>query len=323
MRSTWRLARPGTPACSTRSSTAPTEITAPTACIDKALSSRLARRLSDWQGKALKISTSNEEFYRFYHQAVEDMAALRLPIRGTDHLEFVPAAGVPWFVGLFGRDSLIVSLQNALVYPDFARGALEVLGHWQATDRDDYRDAEPGKIMHELRTGELAHFRLIPHTPYYGTADATPLYLIVLHSAWRTTGDKGLIEQHLATAERMPGLDRRIWQIATATASKSTRPARRTASENQGWKDAGDAVVYPDGTLVQGPKAALASLQGGRLRRLDAAWPRSLTFIGESRPRRSNCAGRRRNCSSASTEAFWDEESVSTPSASTAIRSRC
>ncbi|CAB4046980.1 hypothetical protein LMG9964_00612 [Paraburkholderia phenoliruptrix] len=82
---------------------------------------------------------------------------------------------MPWFVALFGRDSLIASLQTALVHPGFARAVLDVLGSVQATERDDYRDAEPGKIMHELRRGELAKLKLIPHTPYYGTADATPL----------------------------------------------------------------------------------------------------------------------------------------------------
>ena len=80
----------------------------------------------------LKIRTSNEEFYRCYRQAIEDMAALRLPIAGTDHMVFVPAAGLPWFMAPFGRDSLIVSLQNILIYPEFARGALDVLGRWQA-----------------------------------------------------------------------------------------------------------------------------------------------------------------------------------------------
>jgi glycogen debranching enzyme len=104
---------------------------------------------------------------------------------------FLPAAGLPWFVAPFGRDSLIVSLQNILIYPEFARGALEILGSLQAKERDDYRDAEPGKILHEIRYGELAHFKLIPHTPYYGTADATPLYLITLHDTWRATGDRG------------------------------------------------------------------------------------------------------------------------------------
>jgi glycogen debranching enzyme len=78
---------------------------------------------------------------------------------------------VPWFVAVFGRDSLIASLQNIIVFPDFARGTLQRLAELQATDVDAYRDAEPGKIPHELRRGELAHFRRIPHTPYYGTAD--------------------------------------------------------------------------------------------------------------------------------------------------------
>src|SRR6202022_566568 len=119
-------------------------------------------------------------------------AALRLPIEGTDHTVFLPAAGLPWFMAPFGRDSLIVSLQNILIYPEFARGALDVLGRWQSKERDPFRDAEPGKIMHELRYGELAHFRLIPHTPYY---------LITLHAAWRATGDRSLLEKYMPVAE--------------------------------------------------------------------------------------------------------------------------
>ena len=164
-----------------------------------------------------------------FRQAMEDMAALRLPIAGTDHMVFIPAAGLPWFVAPFGRDSLIVSLQNILIYPEFARGALDVLGSLQAKEDDDYRDAEPGKILHELRYGELAHFKLIPHTPYYGTADATPLYLITLHAAWRATGDRALLEQHLADAEGcLPGST--TMATATATGSRNTRRARRSAT---------------------------------------------------------------------------------------------
>jgi glycogen debranching enzyme len=236
------------------------QVPAPKPCIEDALKSKASKRLADWQAKALKIHTSNEEFYRFYRQSLDDIAALRLPIQGTDHMEFVPAAGVPWFVGLFGRDSLIVSLQNAMVYPGFARGALEVLGRWQATERDDYRDAEPGKIMHELRTGELAYFKLIPHTPYYGTADATPLYLIVLHVAWRCTGDRALLEQHLPTAERcLEWIDKYGDRDGDGFQEYQTRS--RDGYENQGWKDAGEALVYPDGSLVKGPKA-LCELQG-------------------------------------------------------------
>src|SRR6185437_13036569 len=193
-------------------------------------------------------------------QAVEDMAALRLPIEGTDHLRFLPAAGVPWFVAPFGRDSLIASLQSALVYPSFARGSLDVLGSLQATERDDYRDAEPGKIMHELRLGELAHFKLVPHTPYYGTADATLLYLIVLHVAWRCTGDAGLLEHHLKTAEAcLEWIDNYGDRDGDGFQEYATRSP--VGYENQGWKDSGDSVVYPDGSLVKGPKA-LCELQG-------------------------------------------------------------
>jgi glycogen debranching enzyme len=237
-----------------------TVLEAPAECVEEGRQSKFGQRLRDWRETALKITTSNEELYRFYHQAVEDMAALRLPLADTRDFEFVPAAGVPWFVGLFGRDSLIVSLQNSLIYPGFARGSLEVLGRLQATERDDYRDAEPGKIMHELRRGELAHFKLIPHTPYYGTADATPLYLIVLHNAWRATGDHDLIDRHMATAERcLEWIDQYGDRDGDGFQEYQTRsPA---GYENQGWKDSGEALVYEDGSQVKGPKA-LCELQG-------------------------------------------------------------
>ena len=280
-------------------------VRAPAPCIEDALTSRAMRRLTDWQRRALKIRTSNEEFYRFYRQSVDDLAALRLPIEGTSQTEFVPAAGVPWFVGLFGRDSLIVALQCALVYPDFIRGALDVLGRWQATEQDDYRDAEPGKIMHELRTGELAHFKLIPHTPYYGTADATPLYLILLHVAWRCTGDMALIKQHLATAERcLSWIDDYGDRDGDGFQEYQTRsPA---GYENQGWKDAGEALVYPDGSLVKGPKA-LCELQGY----VYDAWQRMAELyeaLGEpAKAKRLKTKARR--LFERFNEAFWDEES--------------
>jgi len=233
---------------------------APRACALHPEGSRHAASQHAWQQAVLKLRTSNEEFYRFYHQAIEDMAALRLPIEGTDHMVFVPGAGLPWFNAPFGRDSLIVSLQNILVYPEFARGSLDVLGRWQATERDDYRDAEPGKIMHELRYGELAHFRLIPHTPYYGTADATPLYLVTLHAAWRATGDISLLRRHLGHAEAaLRWIDEYGDRDGDGFQEFKTRsPA---GYENMDWKDSGDSMMYPNGALVQGPKA-LCELQG-------------------------------------------------------------
>src|SRR5262249_60495022 len=115
---------------------------APDDCVENRHKSHQHATKSQWLKTVAKITTTNEEFYRLFRQALEDMAALRLPIKGTDHMVFMPAAGLPWFVAPFGRDSLFVSLQNMLIYPEFARGSLEILGALQAKDDDPYRDAD-------------------------------------------------------------------------------------------------------------------------------------------------------------------------------------
>jgi glycogen debranching enzyme len=277
----------------------------PRECADKSESSRVAHDRREWRRRVLKIRTPNDEFRRFYHQAVDDMAALRLPIEGTDNMVFVPAAGLPWFVTLFGRDSLIVSLQNMFVYPEFARGALDVLGRWQAKERDDYRDAEPGKILHELRFGELAHFKLIPHTPYYGTADATPLYLITLHAAWRATGDRALLERHREHAEGcLNWIDH--WGDRDGDGFQEYQTRSPAGYENLAWKDAGDAVRYPDGTPVKGPKA-LCELQGY----VYDAWLRMAEMFDElgEAERATELRDKAVRLFDRFNEAFWDEES--------------
>jgi glycogen debranching enzyme len=232
------------------------------------------------------------------------MAALRLPITGTDHMVFLPAAGLPWFVAPFGRDSLVVSLQNLLIYPDFARGTLDILGSLQAREEDDYRDAEPGKILHEIRYGELAYFKLIPHTPYYGTADATPLYLITLHAAWRAIGDKTLLERHLETAERcLSWIDEYGDRDGDGFQEYQTRSP--VGYENMGWKDSGDSVVYPDGSLVKGPKA-LCELQGY----VYDAWLRMSEVFDElGKPARAaELRTKAATLFKRFNEAFWDDE---------------
>lgn len=233
---------------------------APKECSDAYESSGAVRALKIWRKSVVRVDENASTFSRAFTQAIDDMAALRLPIEGTDDIRFVPAAGLPWFVALFGRDSLVISLQTAIVHPEFALGALRVLAKWQAHERDDYRDAEPGKIHHELRRGELAHFRLIPHTPYYGTADATPLYLVTLHSAFMTKGDAALLEEHLPTAERcLAWIDKYGDRDGDGFQEYQTRsPA---GYENQSWKDSGEAVVDDRGRDVKGPKA-LCEMQG-------------------------------------------------------------
>jgi glycogen debranching enzyme len=279
-------------------------IVTPRECSHFSDSSSHANKMDEWRRSVLKIETSNEEFYRCYRQGVQDMAALRLPLQGTDHMVFVPAAGLPWFVALFGRDSLIASLQAMMVYPEFAAGALDVLARYQATEHDDYRDAEPGKILHELRYGELAHFKLIPHTPYYGTADATPLYVVALHEAWRATGDRALIERHRQTMERcLTWIDKYGDRDGDGFQEYQTRsPA---GYENMGWKDSGDAVVYPNGTLVRGPKA-LCELQGY----VYDAWLRAAEIFDELDNKRRAAALRKKAADlfERFNAEFWDDD---------------
>ncbi len=233
---------------------------APLDCADHSVQSIHASSGELWRKGALRIRTSNEEFYRFYVQALDDMTALRLEMPGTGGTVMFPAAGLPWFVAPFGRDSLIASLQTILVDPSFARGALEVLAQLQAKELDEWRDAEPGKIPHEMRYGELAHFKLIPHTPYYGTADATPLYVIVLHAAWRATGDRTLLEHHLGTAEAcLRWIDESGDRDGDGFQEFQTRSS--AGYENMAWKDSGESSVNVNGSLVKGPKA-MVELQG-------------------------------------------------------------
>ncbi|MBW4690941.1 MAG: hypothetical protein KME27_04155 [Lyngbya sp. HA4199-MV5] len=213
-----------------------------------------------WFDGATQITTAQEEIYRFYQQSLTDMGALRLHDHDFADDIWLPAAGVPWFVTIFGRDSLIVSLQNMLVRPSFALGALKKLAQLQATEFDDWRDAQPGRILHELRSGELAYFNHVPHTPYYGTADATPLYLIVLHEAWKWTGDRSLLHEYRDVAIRcLEWIDQSGDRDGDGFQEYQTRSSQ--GIENQGWKDSGDAIVYPGGTKVKTP-IALCELQG-------------------------------------------------------------
>ncbi len=222
--------------------------------------SEQADALRNWRSQAMRLKTPHMGLQQLFDQSVDDLAALRLPLEGTDMEAFVPAAGIPWFAALFGRDSLITAIQTVPVYPNFARGALEVLACYQADEIDNSRDMQPGKIPHELRHGELVHLGMVPYRPYYGTADATPLYIVLLYNAWRFTGDQGLIEHHLETAERCLN-----WIDAHGDMDGDgfQEYQRRTpdGAENQGWKDAGNAIVYENGDDVPAPKA-LCELQG-------------------------------------------------------------
>jgi glycogen debranching enzyme len=257
-----------------------------------------------WRDAATKVTTANEDIYRLYRQSVEDMGALRLYDHDFAPDVWLPAAGVPWFVAIFGRDSLIAGLQSTIVNAGFARGALKKLAQLQATEMDDRRDAEPGKIPHEMRTGELAHFHRIPHTPYYGTADATPLYLITLHETWKWLGDLALLREHRDVALRcLEWIDR--YGDLDGDGFQEYRTRSPQGYENMSWKDAADAVVYPDGRQVPQPKA-LCELQGY----VFDAWMRTAEML-EALDERERAAGLRAKAKAlrvAFEEKFWCED---------------
>ena len=170
------------------------------------------------------------------------------------------AAGVPWFVALFGRGSLIAALQALAFDPAIAADTLRLLARYQGQRVDSWGDEEPGKIMHELRVGELAGINAVPQTPYYGTVDATPLFLILLgrHAAW--TGELTLFDELRTHVERALN-----WISEYGDSNEDGYLDYRSASKkglaNQGWKDSGDAITNDDGSLAT-PPIALVEVQG-------------------------------------------------------------
>jgi glycogen debranching enzyme len=170
------------------------------------------------------------------------------------------AAGAPWFYTLFGRDSLIPALMAGLAGDWPARGALAALGALQASEREDWRDAEPGKLPHECRRGELAQLDLVPHACYYGTHDAPSLYCLTLWSAWRWTADRELLDAHLPVARAaLRWCDELGDRDGDGLQEYATRS--RKGYYNQSWKDAGDAIVREDGGRADVPLATV-ELQG-------------------------------------------------------------
>jgi glycogen debranching enzyme len=216
--------------------------------------------LEQWLAGAPVLQTQDTALARTYRASLSDLGALRLhPDLGEGAT--LPAAGLPWFMALFGRDSLITSFQALPYLPGLAATTLRVLGARQAKERDDFHEQEPGKILHELRFGELTARGERPHSPYYGTADATPLFLILLDEYHRWSGDTELVrtlEPHARAALAW------IEDSGDADGDGYVEYACRnqaTGLVNQCWKDSWDAIQRADGTLARGP-IATCEIQG-------------------------------------------------------------
>lgn len=214
----------------------------------------------EFLNSATKLHSSNADIASYYQQALIDMGALRIKVKDNGHDFWMPAAGIPWFVAVFGRDSVTVSLQTMAVYHEFARGTLLRLAQLQATEVDDWRDAQPGKMPHELRCDELTQLHKLPYTPYYGTIDTTILWIITLAEAYRWNGDRSMLDQCRPSLEKaLTWIDKYGDFDDDGFVEYLTRS--KVGLRNQGWKDSGDSMVYPDGSLVE-PPIALCEVQG-------------------------------------------------------------
>jgi glycogen debranching enzyme len=223
-------------------------------------SSEMIEDLRRWEADAPKLECDWAPLKVTYRRSIVDLAALRFSplIAGRNSL---PAAGLPWFMTMFGRDSIFTSLQALPFVPELARTTLHVLGRWQGSRVDDFRDEDPGRILHEMRYGELSAFEERPHTPYYGAADATPLYVVLLDEYERWTGDTDLVRRWEPEARAaLDWIDRYADLMGNGYISYRRRNPE-TGLENQCWKDSWDSISYRDGRLPGFPRAT-AELQG-------------------------------------------------------------
>lgn len=185
-------------------------------------------------------------------QATHDLSALRLPDLDHGDRSWVPAAGLPIYIALFGRDILTAGWQASVLSTSMADGALRELPKWQGQVENDWRDEQPGRMLHEAHTGPLATLNYNPRSRYYGAATTSSFYPVLVSELWHWTGNKPEIEALLEPARR--GLlwkDKYTDRFGDGFYDYQSRSSQ--GNRNQGWKDSGDAIVYEDGRLVDPP----------------------------------------------------------------------
>ena len=235
----------------------------------------MERSLERWLADAPRLESDSDPLKVTYRRSLVDLAALRFapPVSGGRSL---PAAGLPWFMTMFGRDSIFTSLQALPFTPELAATTLRALGTWQGSRIDDFRDEDPGRILHEMRYGEMTAFEERPHSPYYGCADATPLYVVLLDEYERWTGDRRLVRDLEDEARAALNWIDEYADLKGNGYVWYQRRNEETGLENQCWKDSWDSISYRDGRLPGFPRATSelqgyaydAKLRGARLARL-------------------------------------------------------
>jgi glycogen debranching enzyme len=224
-----------------------------------AFGERLQQRrdaFEEWREDSTRFHSSNDEFDRMLETSVGDFHALQIPAGS----ERIIAAGIPWFATIFGRDSIIASLQSLGLNPRLAADTLRVLARFQGKEHNEWRDEEPGKILHEYRTGEMTRSGEMPFGPYYGSVDATPLFLILLSETWNWNGDEQMVTDLLPAARRALEWVEKFGDLDGDGFVEWVRRSPR-GLVNQGWKDSWDANMHSDGGVARGP-IALSEVQG-------------------------------------------------------------
>jgi glycogen debranching enzyme len=249
------------------------------------------------QRQQARVTTGNEEFNRWLNRSAAD---LQMMITETEH-GLYPYAGVPWFSTVFGRDGIITALQMLWLNPDVAKGVLAYLAAFQADHSDPRRDAEPGKILHETRAGEMAALGEIPFGRYYGSVDSTPLFVMLAGAYYQRTADRAFMEK------LWPHVERALEWMQTAgdpDGDGFLEYARRSPNGlvQQGWKDSHDSVFHQDGTMAE-PPIALCEVQGYAY----AAWQAAaeIASVLGDRTRSEMLRGRARQLRERFEEAFW------------------
>ena len=206
--------------------------------------------------EATRVRTNHDLFDHWLQRSRHDLHLLLTETADG----FVPYAGIPWYVAPFGRDALITALQLLPFEPEIARGTLRYLARLQGTVDDAFTDQEPGKILHEYRRGEMATCREIPFIPYYGSVDATPLFVMLASAYLKWTDDVDFAREMWPAVERALAW---MWAMGEAQGRGFLAYARRSpvGLPNQGWKDSHDSIMYADGRLAE-PPIALAEVQG-------------------------------------------------------------
>jgi glycogen debranching enzyme len=212
--------------------------------------------LAEWASHSSSFSSSSGIFNHMVGTCKGDFHALQIP----EAKERVIAAGIPWFATMFGRDSIIAAYQSLMLNPDLATQTLRVLAMHQGKEKNDWRDEEPGKILHEYREGEMTRAGEMPFGPYYGSVDSTPLWLILLSETFNWTADEQLVKDMLPHAYRaLEWIDVHGDLDGDGFLEYQRRSPKGLA--NQGWKDSWDAIMHRDGEIAKAP-IALCEVQG-------------------------------------------------------------